>query len=166
MISVEMLRRYPFFAGFTREQIDDLARVAEEESVLAGHKFVSEGEQLTNFYLVLEGTVGIIIKVPDREYKQSLTRQITNNLITRDVTVSSVGEGEIFGWSALIPPNRSTAKVKALTDCRLLDFDYQQLQPIIDEDCCFGHLLTLKAAQVVRGRLRDRRVENLVDLVI
>ena len=166
MISIEMLRRYPLFAGFTREQIDDLARVAEEGAMLAGHKFISEGERLTNFYLVLEGTVGIIIKVPDRDFEQSLTRQITNNLITRDVTVSTVGEGEVFGWSALIPPNRSTANVKALTDCRVLDFDYQQLQPVIDEDCCFGHQLTLKAAQTIRARLRDRRVENLAELVI
>jgi CRP-like cAMP-binding protein len=166
MISIELLRRYPFFAGFTREQIDDLARVAEEDSVLAGHQFISEGERLSNFYLVLEGTVGMITKVPDKEFEQSLTRQITNNLITRDVTVSTVGEGEIFGWSAIIPPNRSTAYVKALTPCRVLVFDYQELQPIIDEDCCFGHQLTLKAAQTIRARLRDRRVENLAELVI
>jgi CRP-like cAMP-binding protein len=166
MISIELLRRYPFFAGFTREQIDDLARVASEESVLAGHQFISVGEQLTNFYLVLEGSVGVIIQVPDREIEQSLTRQITNNLITRDVTVSTVGVGDVFGWSALIPPNLSTANVKALTPCRVLVFDYQELEPIIDEDCCFGHQLTLKAAQVIRDRLRDRRVENLAELAI
>jgi len=163
MVAIELLRRYPFFAGFTREQIDDLARVAVEESVLAGHQFVHEGERLTNFFLVLEGTVGINIKVPDREIEQSLTRQITNDLITRDVKVSTVGEGEVFGWSALIPPNRSTANVKALTSCRVLVFDYQELQPIIDEDCCFGHLLTMKAAQTIRDRLRDKRVEMVVE---
>ena len=120
---------------------------------------------MTNFYLVLEGTVGIIIKVPDREIEHSLTRQITNNLITQDVTVSTVGEGEVFGWSAIIPPNLSTANVKALTSCRVLVFDYLELQPIIDEDCCFGHLLTLKAAQIIRDRLRDKRVESLAELV-
>ena len=165
MVSVELLRRYPFFAGFTREQIDDLARAASESSVLAGHQFISEGERLTNFYLVLEGSVGIIIQIPDRGIEQSLTRQITNNFITRDVTVSTVVAGEVFGWSALIPPNRSTATVKALTPCRVLVFDYQELQPIIDEDCCFGHQLTLKAAQIIRARLRDMRVESLAELV-
>lgn len=165
MISIELLRRYPFFAGFTHEQIDDLARVAEEESVPTGHQFIFEGERLTNFYLVLEGTVGIITKVPDREVEQSLTRQITNNLITRDVTVSTVGEGEIFGWSAIIPPNLSTAYVKSLTPCRVLAFDYQELLQNIDGDCCFGHQLTLKAAQTIRARLRDGRIENLAEVV-
>jgi hypothetical protein len=60
----------------------------------------------------------------------------------------------------------STANVKSLTSCRVLVFDYQELQPVINEDCCFGHLLTLKAAQVIRDRLRDRRIENLAELVI
>jgi len=166
MISTELLRRYPFFAGFNPDQIDDLARVAEEIAVNAGHQFISEGERLANFYLVLEGTVGVIIKVPDKEIKQSLTRHITNNFISKDVTVSTVGEGEVFGWSALIPPNMSTANVKSLTSCRVLVFDYQELQPVINEDCCFGNLLTLKAAQVIRDRLRDRRIENLAELVI
>ncbi len=165
MISTELLRRYPFFAGFNREQIDDLARVAKEEAVKAGHQFVYEGKRLTNFYLVLEGRVGIIIMVPDREIEQSLTRQITNNLITQDVTVSTVGEGEVFGWSAIVPPNLSTANVKALTSCRVLVFNYQELRPIIDQDCCFGHLLTMKVAQIIRDRLRDKRVESLAELV-
>ena len=102
MISVELLRHYPFFIGFNHDQIDDLARVANEETVLAGHQFISEGEQLTNFYLVLEGTVGIIIQIPDREIKQSLTRQITNNWITREITVTTIREGEIFGWSWMV----------------------------------------------------------------
>lgn len=165
MISVELLRRFPFFAGFTREQIDDLAWVASEKSVLAGYQFISEGVRLTSFYLVLEGNVGVIIEIPDRQIEQSLTRQITNNLITRDVTVSTVGAGEVFGWSAIIPPNLSTATVKALSDCRVLEFDYQALQPIIAKDCCFGHLLTVKAGQIIRDRLRDIRVESLADLV-
>ena len=166
MISSELLRRYPFFAGFTHDQIDDLAWVADEVTVNAGHQFISEGEQLANFFLVLEGSVGVIIKVPDNGIEQSLTRQITNNFITRDVTVSTVGEGEIFGWSALIPPNMSTANAKALSSCLVLVFDYQELQPIINEDCCFGHLLTLKAAQTIRDRLRDKRVESLAEFAI
>lgn len=166
MVPIELIRRYPFFAGFSQDQITDLAYAANQVSAQAGHKFIKEGERLTNFYLVLEGTVGIVIKVPDREMEQSLTRQITNNLITRDVTVSTVGAGEMFGWSALVPPNISTANAKALTACRVLEVDYQALESIIEEDCCFGHLLTLKAAQVIRGRLRDRRIENLAELAI
>jgi CRP-like cAMP-binding protein len=166
MVPIELIRRYAFFAGFSHEQLIDLSQAAEQVFVEAEHQFLYEGDRLTNFYLVLDGAVGIIIKVPDGDIEQSLTRQITNDLITKDVVVSNIGAGELFGWSALIPPNKSTANVKALTSCRVLVFDYQQLQPIIAEDCCFGHLLTLKAAQTIRDRLRDKRVESLAEFAI
>lgn len=166
MVSIELLRRYPFFAGFTHKQFAHLARVAKEEYHLSGHQFFSEGEFLTSFFLVCEGTVGIILKVPDRASEQSLTRQITNHLITRDVTVSVVGEGDLFGWSAIIPPNLTTATAKAINSCRVIRFDYQKLKPAINEDCCFGHQLTLKAAQIIRERLRNLHVESLAESAI
>lgn len=166
MVPIESIRRYPFFAGFDNGQVADLARVAEEIFVETGHQFIHEGENITSFFLVLEGAVGITLNVTDRSMKQSLTRQITNNLITKDVTVSNVGVGEMFGWSALVPPNISTANAKALTPCRAMVFDCQKLQPFIDNDSCFGHMLTLKAAQVIRERMRDQRIEMLAEAVI
>ncbi|UCD97573.1 MAG: cyclic nucleotide-binding domain-containing protein [Chloroflexota bacterium] len=166
MVSIELLRRYPFFAGFTHSQIEDLAKVAREITVVPNYGFIAEGERVTNFFLVLKGSVGISIRIPNREIEQSLTRQITNNLITKDITVSSVGEGEIFGWSAIIPPNLSTASAKSLTSCQVLEFDYQKLLPIIDGDCCFGHLLTVKAAQIIRDRFRDLRLESLAEYAL
>lgn len=166
MGSIELLRRYPFFAGFTREQLADLARVAKEEYHLSGHQFFSEGELLTSFFLVCEGSVGIVFKVPDQASEQSLTRQITNHFITRDVTVSVVSEGDIFGWSAIIPPNLATATAKAMNSCRVIRFDYQKLKPVINEDCCFGHRLTLKAAQIIRDRLKNLQVETLAEYAI
>lgn len=164
MVPIELIRRYQFFAGFSHEQLIALSQAAEEISVETGHHFLFEGDRLKKFYLVLEGSVGIILKVPDGDIKQSLTRQITNDLITKDVVVSNIGVGEIFGWSSLVPPNTSTADAKALSPCRVLEFDYQALEPVIAEDCDFGHLLTLKAAQVIRQRLRDKRIELLADI--
>jgi len=81
------------------------------------------------------------------------------------VTISNVGPGNIFGWSALIPPNKSTASAKATVPSRVLKFEMSELQPAFEADCCFGHLLTLKAAQVVRQRLRDMRMETLAEHV-
>jgi len=163
MNSIELLRRYPFFAGFSTEQLDILAKTSEELSVDAEHYFFKEGDELDSFYLVLAGNIAITVNVTDRESEQSLVRQLTNNLVMRDITVSTVGPGNTFGWSALIPPNVSTANAKASAASRVLKFDRARLQPAIDKDCCFGHLLTLKAAQVVRKRLRDMRIETLAE---
>jgi len=42
MIAVEKLRRYPFFACLTLDQISILAMAGEELSVEAGHSFFRE----------------------------------------------------------------------------------------------------------------------------
>ena len=166
MISTELLRRYPFFAGLNDDYMVTLAKSAVEYSVDEGHCFFPEGDILDHFYLVLEGTIAIVIEVPDWNEVQTLTRQLTGNLKNRDVTVSTVRPGNIFGWSALIPPHKSTASAKAQTSCRVVSFDCEELRPLCDEDHEFGHLMTQKSAQVIRERLRDMRMESLAEVAI
>ena len=166
MISVELMRRYPFFAGLNADYMATLAKSAVEFSVDEGHYFFHEGDILDHFYLVLEGTVAIVIEVPDRDEVQTLSRQLTGNLKNHDVTVSTVRPGNIFGWSALIPPHKSTAGAKAQTPCRVVSFDCEELRPMCDEDHEFGHLMTQKVAQVIRDRLRDMRIESLSRVAI
>lgn len=166
MISREVIRRYPFFAGFSQEQIETLASAADVISAENGYIFFHEGEHLNSFYLVMEGLISINIDVPDRGVDQPLSGQLTGNLISNGVTVSTVQPGQIFAWSALIPPHESTAGAKAIEDSRVIEFDCKKLRQAFKEDCCFGHLLTLKAAQVVRNRLRDMRMVLLADLAM
>ena len=161
MISTEILRRYPFFAGLNNGQLKTLADSAGIIEIEAGHHFFQEGDELRTFYLVVEGNVAIAIRVTDQSVPQPLTNQLTNNLINKDVNVSTVGEGEVFGWSAIVPPYSSTASAKATTPCRVIEFDCKELRPFFEGDCRFAYKMLLKAAQVIRSRLRDRRVESL-----
>ena len=84
--------------------------------------------------------------------------------IDKDVTVSTVGAGDVFAWSALVPPHTATASAKAATRCRVVGFDCEALRPIFEEDRTLAYLMLLKVAQVVRGRLRDTRIENLAEI--
>ena len=161
MISIESIRRYPFFSGLNLDQMTILAKVAQEIQAEAGESFFREGDELDKFYLVVEGSVDIAIGVTDPKKQHSVADQITNNFDLADVSVSTVGIGEIFGWSALIPPHHSTASAVASKSCRVLAFDCEQLRPILAKDCHFALIMTRKAAQVVRNRLRDMHVESL-----
>ncbi len=164
MISIEVLRRYPFFAGFNRDHLTHLAKNATEKSVLAGRCFHSEGDELNKFYIVQEGIVAIMIEIPDRKQTSGVDEQPTGRILMKDITVSNVTDGDMFGWSALVPPHKSTAKVRAVTDCRVIEFDCEQLRPIFEEDCKFAYLMMLKAAQTIRRRLRDMRMEALAEI--
>ena len=161
MVSPELIRRYPFFAGLDYDHIVKLSKVADEESVETGHCFFHEGDELAAFYLVLEGAVAIVLEIPNHSVEQKIAGQLTGELTTKDVTTSTVGTGDIFGWSGLIPPHAATASAKAITPCRVIEFDCEELCKIFEEDCHFGLVMAQKGAQVIRERLRDIRIESL-----
>jgi CRP/FNR family cyclic AMP-dependent transcriptional regulator len=161
MISTEMLRRYPFFAGLGREHLNTLARVSDEITVEADDYFFREEDEMAHFYIVLEGAVAIVFELPERDVKHKIADQFARELKTKDVVVSTVGTGDIFGWSGLVPPYKATAGAKALTRSRAIAVGSKELVAIFEEDYKFGYLMTQRAAQVIRDRLRDLRIETL-----
>jgi CRP-like cAMP-binding protein len=165
MISPEVLRRYPFFAGLSHEQILSLAKVGSELDVEAEHYFFHEEDRLDSFYLVTEGAIAIVIEVPDQDVEHKLAGQLTGELETKDVVISAIGPGEVFGWSALVPPHMATTSGKATTPCRVIAFDSEELLEIFEDDCQFGYLMIQKAAQIIRDRLRAMRIESLAHAV-
>ena len=165
MISPELIRRYPFSSGLSQSQIVTLAKTAAEKTVRTGQFFFHEGDELDAVYLIVDGSVGIVIEVPDQAIQQKVSRQLTGELHTKDVVISALGPGDVFGSSAIIHPYTATGSAKATTDCRVIQFDAGQLRHIFAEDCAFGFLMMQKAAQVIRGRLRDIRIESLAYLM-
>jgi CRP-like cAMP-binding protein len=161
MISTEIIRRYPFFAGLTFEQIGILAKLGDESRAEKNHDFFKENDVLKSIYLVLEGAVAIIVEVPDRDVKQSVADQLTGEMKMKDIALSTVGSGDIFGFPALIPPYNANANAKAITHCRVVEFDCTELLKEFDKDCGFGYVMTQRVAQLAVERLRDLRVETL-----
>ena len=161
MISPERLRRYELFAGFDHDQLAQLAMVGQELKVSAGHTFFREGSLLRNLYFVESGEVGVALGVPDSRIEQDVRDHILGNFVLEKVTVTTVGPGDLFGWSAMIPPRKSTASTWAMTDCSVLTLDCQKLKSIFQKDCSFGYLMLLKVTGVIRQRLRDMHVRCL-----
>lgn len=163
MISTQLIRRYPFFADFSHEQLAVIARAGKVISTNNGHYFFHENEKIHDFYLVLEGEVAVFIEVPDRAAEHTFSMQLTRNLITTDITVSTIGPGEVFGWSGLIPPHKTTGGAKTIKPSQIVKFNCKDLRPIFEKDSLFAYLMILHAAEVIRKRLRDRHIESLAE---
>jgi CRP-like cAMP-binding protein len=162
MISPEIIRRFPIFAKLDNEQIETLAKLGDQVPANPGDVLFKEGDKLDKFYLVAKGAVAIFIEVPAEEAADDIAGQLTREMAMDEVVTSTVGTGELFGSSALIPPYEATASAKALdTTCSLIAFDATELREMFEEDCRFGYLMTQKAAQVLRERMRDLRIESL-----
>ena len=101
----------------------------------------------------------------NQEVEQKLSGQLTGDLQMKEVVVSVVGPGEVFGWSGMVAPHQAAAGAKATTECRVVAFDAQELTNQFQKDCEFGYLMMQKIAQVVAGRLRDIRIESLSRII-
>jgi CRP-like cAMP-binding protein len=165
MVSPELMRRYPFFGNLSKDQLNKLAQAGHELSVETGHYFFREGDELVDFYVVLEGEVGINVDLTDDRVEQPLSGQLTGEIFTREIVTSKVGPGEMFGWSALVPPHTATSSCKALSPCRVVGFDCKQLHQMFEEDCRFGYVMLMKATKIIRARLRSTRIESLSEIV-
>lgn len=144
MISPEVIRRFPLSAGLSADELTQLAMAADELEVEDGHWFFRQDEALHTMYLVLEGQVGIVVELPRQE-----------------VVTSTVGAGELFGWSGLVPPYETTAGARAMSQCRVIRFDCRRIRQGFEADCRFGYVMMEKMAQTVRQRMRDLRIEAL-----
>ncbi len=161
MISPELIRRYPFFASLTEDNLTTLAKLGELVRVEVGHIFFKEGEHLDRLFLVVEGAVGIFLEIPAQRGGHSIAEQLTRELATEEVVVSALGPGDVFGWSALVPPYTAMGGAKALTPVETVAFPAKPLMEAFKADCRFGFLIMQRIAQVARERLYALRIESI-----
>ena len=164
MISPELLRRYSFSAGISQEKIVELAKIGKEIAVKPGHYFFREGKKVDNLFLVVDGEVAIVLEVPDREVKTSVSEQLAGEIATKDIVVSTVVPGNPFGWAAIVPPSEAFMAAKATQTCNVIAFDAKELQALFDSDSAFAYKMTLHAAQILREQFRDLSIETIAFL--
>jgi CRP-like cAMP-binding protein len=60
MVSPELLRRFVFFAGFSDEELKQLAMAGREQAAAVGEILFTEGKHAHNLYFLTEGAVDIL----------------------------------------------------------------------------------------------------------
>lgn len=101
-----------FFEGFTRDELQRVAALAEEVEAEAGAELTDQGRPGQEAYVVIDGRAGVYI---------------------RGEMKAEIGPGEIVGEMALIDHQPRTATVKALTPMKLLAFDAGRFRRLLDE---------------------------------
>jgi signal-transduction protein with cAMP-binding, CBS, and nucleotidyltransferase domain len=91
MVSPELLRRYPFFALLTDDQLKAVSLIAAEKSIAKGTIILKENNPAVKLYVLVEGDIDLI-------FSGGGEGAITNAL------VGSIAPGESLGVSSLIEP--------------------------------------------------------------
>lgn len=133
-----LLAEHPFFAGMAPDDIALVAGCARNARYAPGEYLCREGSPANEFFLVRSGLVSIEVHAAGRG----------------TVSVQSVGDGEILGFSWLMPPHTWQFDARAQQPVRALVFDGECLRRKCDADPRLGYDLMKRVASVMIERLR------------
>ncbi len=133
----------PVFADLDQEQLELIAGCASNVVFAAGERLFREGDQADTFFLIRHGIVALDAYVPNRG----------------QLTVETVGPGEIVGWSWLLPPYTWHFTGRAVDAVRAVQFDGACLRGKCETDPALGYDLLNRFAQVLVSRLQATRLQ-------
>ena len=119
MITMELLLRVPLFASLRRDELEELARVAADVQLDAGEWLAREGDSL-KFFVVIEGQM-VLIK----------------DVLGLAVSKMDLAVGEWFGEVSALFGLPTQSALRAVTACRVVQFDRQTVQKLVQgaSDC-------------------------------
>jgi CRP/FNR family transcriptional regulator, cyclic AMP receptor protein len=140
-----IIAEHAFFAGLSAEYARLLVSCASNAAFQAGKYILREGEEANEFYLVRQGRVAIEI----------------NRSQGMPIIVDTVGEGEILGWSWLLPPYTWRFHARAVESTRAIALDGKCLRAKCEEDHDLGYELLKRFSRVMNRRLDATRIQLL-----
>jgi len=143
--TMELLRKTPLTAGLGHPERRRLAALCRERSADTGEILLREGSETTQLGVVRSGRVALRLQVPGRG----------------SPTVLTVEAGDVFGWSAVVPPYRATSTAIAIEPSELLVFEARALRDALDEDEDLAAALYPRLLRAVARRLEATRLQLL-----
>ena len=142
-----LLAAHPFFAGLDPEALATVVGCASNVKFEAGQRVFREGEEANQFYIVRQGRIAVEAFSPTRG----------------PLVIQTVEEGEILGWSWLVPPYRWRFGARAIDLTRAIALDGKCLREKCERDHDLGYELLKRFADVIGERLDATRLQ-LLDL--
>lgn len=141
----ELLNDSPFFHDLPPAVLAHVAGCAQTARFEGGETLFRAGQQADTFYLVRHGRVAVELHNPSRG----------------TITLDTVHDGEIVGWSWLVPPYLWTFDARAAESTSAVAFDGACLRGKCDADPALGYVLMQRVAQVMYERMQAARVQLL-----
>ena len=141
----DLVRAVPAFDGLNAEQYELIAGCGKNEVFEPGDLLMREGDDADVFYFLRRGAVAMEIFVPQRGA----------------LTVETIGEGDLLGWSWLVEPYRVHLDARATEETHAIAFDAACLRGKCDADPVLGYELMKRFVPVIVERLAATRVRLL-----
>jgi CRP-like cAMP-binding protein len=137
-----LLRSHPFVAGFDPRHVERLADLARLEHFDRDLVLFYEGDERSDFYLIVSGMVSLEMAAPDHT-----------------IRVQTLFAGDELGWSAMLTGRGKYFQARTLEPVDALAFAGSKLLDACHEDPAFGFALMQRLLGVVAERLQATRLQ-------
>ena len=141
----ELIGKSPALGGLDPRHLELIAGCGENARFAPGAPLFGAGEPADRFFLIRRGSVALELAVPQHE----------------PVTIETLHDGELVGWSWLFEPHRWTFGAHAVEDTGVIVFDGACLRGKCDADHELGYQLMQRFAAVLVARLQATRLQLL-----
>ena len=138
------LQRHPFVEEFQSQHVEKLAALATRVRFDGDQIIFREGDEYSDFYLIVSGLVALEIAAPDHTFR-----------------VQTLFAGDELGWSALLMGRGKHFQARTLERVDALAFEGTDLLAACRDDPVFGFTLMQRLLGVVAERLQATRLQLL-----
>lgn len=140
-----IVAEHPFFEGLDPNTTKLLTGCARNVRFPVGTYIFKEGESANDFYLIRSGRVAMEIFSPQH----------------KPIVVATVEEGDILGWSWLVPPYIWRFNAHAIQETRAIALEGKCLRNKCEESHDLGYEVLKRFAQIMVKRLEATRLQLL-----
>jgi len=140
-----LLSEHPLIKGLDPKHIQLITGCASNVRFDAGQIIFREGEEADQFYVIRQGKVALQIYTPGRG----------------SIIIDTLTDGDILGWSWLIPPYLWRFDAVATELTRAIALDGKCLRNKCEADHDLGFELLKRFASIVDSRLESTRIRLL-----
>lgn len=136
---------HPFFRELSEAHRRLIAGCASNANFAAGDYLFREGQRADQFYMLRHGKVAVEVFAGQRG----------------PLVVQTLEQGDILGWSWIVPPHTWRFDARAVELTRTVSLDAECLRGKIEADHELGYQLLRRFAGVMTERLEAARLQLL-----
>jgi len=140
IVSTEVLKGFKLFTGLDETELAQIATLCQERTYERDAIIFTAGGWATDVYVLKSGRVGIQIEL------------VIYNLEIRAI-IYTVEKGEVFGWSAIVPPHRLTALARCLEEADVVVINGTNFMNLLQKNNHIGYVVMKNLSLVISSRL-------------
>ena len=140
-----IIAEHPYLSGLDPQWLELLTGCAANRAYEPGSYIFREGQEANEFFLVRSGRIAVEMAMPNHD----------------PITVATVLEGDVLGWSWLLPPYQWKFQGRVVEPTRVFALDGKCLRQKCEANHDLGYELLKRFCKIIDRRLDQARFQLL-----